>query len=70
MTQRKQIRIVKRAAAREAVAPDPGARKAAAPEPGRAAVRGAAAVVTGWVRETRRKKLEEASRGFESLFGA
>ena len=26
-------------------------------------------VITGWVRELRRKKVVEAGRGFESLFG-
>jgi hypothetical protein len=30
---------------------------------------GRVAVVTGWIRELRRKKVEEAAHGLEKLFG-
>ncbi len=64
----KRIKIIKRSERHE--------RQAAATEKIRAHVRNSAdgakrdavAVVAGWVRELRLKKVAEAGRGFESLF--
>jgi len=68
MPNEKQIKIIKRAERHQ--------RQEAPTKKSRARIRTSAAeakrdavtVVTGWVRELRRKKVAEAARGFESLF--
>lgn len=69
MVNGKQIKVIKRAERQET-------QEAALSEQGRAGVgssgemakRDTVTVVTEWVRDLRRKKVEEAAFGFESLF--
>ena len=65
----KRVKVIKRAGRREAPAArtEKGAARAVGSVAG--ARREAATVVEGWVRDLRRRKVEEAARGFESLFG-
>jgi hypothetical protein len=69
MKQEKQIRIIKRLKAQGTGAAPSEKQKAIVGESGQAINREVATIVTGWVREMRRKKTEEASREFERLFG-
>jgi hypothetical protein len=64
----KQIKIIKRAERHDPQAALAEKGRANAHNSGRMAKRDAVTVVTGWVRELRRKKVAEATRGFESLF--
>ena len=64
----KEIKIVRRAERRQAQSTPPREGVARAGDSGEGR-RDAGAVVAGWVRELRRKKVAEAARGFESLFG-
>lgn len=69
MAQEKQVRIIKRVAAQDDKASLPEERNRVVQDSGRTMKREVGRVVTGWVREMRRKKLEESTRSFESLFG-
>ena len=64
----KQVRIVKRAAHRDSQGPLSDESGKTANNSGKLPERDVVAVVTGWVRELREKKVAEATRGFESLF--
>jgi hypothetical protein len=68
MVTSKQIKIVKRTERRDAQAALTEKRRAIAHNSNDGVKRNAVAVVTGWVRELRQKKVEEVARGFESLF--
>ena len=63
-----RIKVIKRAERRDSQGALPEGSGKAANNSGKLPERGAAAVVTGWVRELRQKKVAEAARGFESLF--
>jgi len=65
----KRVKVIKRAARREAPAAGTEKGGARAGNSGAGARRETVTVVAGWVRDLRRKKVEEAARGFESLFG-
>ena len=69
MAARKRVKIIKRAERHgpQTVLSEKG--RPAARNSGEMAKPDAATVVTGWVRELRRRKVEEATHGFESLFG-
>jgi hypothetical protein len=69
MAQGKQIRIIKRGAAPEAKTASYVEREAFVSDSGRRARREVVQAVTGWVKDMRRKKAEEAAREIESLFG-
>lgn len=60
----KVIKCVERRAAKAPLSQKGAAEACDLGESGRDAV----TVVTGWIRELRRKKVAEATRGFESLF--
>ena len=64
----KEIKVIKRARRRQAQATLSQQGAALAGDKGESG-RDAVTVVTGWVRELRRRKVEEATHGFESLFG-
>jgi hypothetical protein len=68
MVTRKQIKIIKRAERHTSQAALADKSRAIARNSGVMARRDAVTVVTEWVRELRRKKVAEATRGFESLF--
>ena len=65
----KRVKVIKRAGRREAPAArtEKGGARAFVSVAG--ARRETATVVEGWVRDLRRRKVEEAARGFEGLFG-
>ena len=65
----KRVKVVKRAGRPEAPAARTGEGSAVAGNSGARARRETVTVVEGWVRDLRRRKVEEAARGFESLFG-
>lgn len=65
--QDKQIKIIKRAERRDPQAAPSEKGRAVAQNAGGRAGWDAVAVVTGWVRELRRKKVEEAAHGFKGL---
>jgi hypothetical protein len=64
----RQIKIIKRAARHGPQAVLAEQDRASAADSGAVAQRDAFKVVTGWVRELRQKRVEEAARGFERLF--
>lgn len=64
----KEIKVIKRAERSQAQAKLSEKGEAFAGDSGEGR-REAGAVVTGWIRELRRKKVAEAAHGFESLFG-
>jgi hypothetical protein len=65
----KRVKVIKRAGRREAPAARTEKGSAVAGVSGAGARRETVTVVEGWVRDLRRKKVEEEARGFESLFG-
>lgn len=64
-----RIKIIKHTERRESQAVPMEKSKAHTRNSAEGKNRDASAVVSGWVREWRRKKVAEAGRGFESLFG-
>ena len=64
----KQIKIIKRAERHTSQAALADESRASPAGSGVMRRHDAVAVVTGWVGELRRKKVAEATRGFESLF--
>jgi hypothetical protein len=64
----KRIKIIKRTERQDTQAALAEKGRANAHNSGRMAKRDAVTVVIGWVRELRRKKVAEATHGFESLF--
>lgn len=64
----KRIKIIKRTERHERQAAPAEKSRARNQNSANGAKRDAVTVVTGWVRELRRKKVAEAGRGFESLF--
>jgi hypothetical protein len=69
MLSRKQIKIIKHAERRDSQAVGSDNRTTAVQSDREESKRDAVSVVTEWVRELRRKKPEEATNGFASLFG-
>ena len=65
----KQIKIIKRAARHGPLDDLAEKGKATTQDSGGRAQRDAFMVVTGWVRELRQKRGEEAALGFKRLFG-
>jgi hypothetical protein len=68
MAQRKKVKIIKRAE-RDDLRGSLSEKQKAIEVSDQTAKREAVTVVTEWVREMRRKKIEQATRGFEGLFG-
>ena len=64
----KQVKVIKRAERHKTPATNSDQRRPGARNSGEMVKRDTVTVVTGWVRELRRKKVAEATRGFESLF--
>jgi hypothetical protein len=69
MLSRKQIKIIKHAERRDSQAVGSDNRTTGVRSDREESKRDAVSVVTEWVRELRRKKSEEATDGFASLFG-
>ena len=65
----KRVKVIKRAGRREAPTARTEKGSAVSGKSVADARRGTVTVVEGWVRYLRRRKVEEAARGFESLFG-
>ena len=69
LTKKNQIRIIKHAQRSDSQAVDPDKRPTSLRNHRGKTKRDAVTVVTDWIRDLRRKKAEEATHGFQSLFG-